>query len=204
MPTKVALFDFDGTLTKGDSLLRFLYRVRGGPGLFLDLVAVSPWLVGYLARLIKNDAAKQALLKQCLGGRSMESIRNIVQEFIQADLPTLLRTDTMRRLRLHQDRGDMCILVSASLDLYLEPWAQSTGFHHVIATRLEVDSQQRITGCLKGENCYGQEKVVRIRKFLADLDVDHITAYGDSAGDAPMLAFSDTACWVSKDELLAR
>ncbi len=203
MATRVALFDFDGTLTKGDSLFPFLYRTRGALRLFADLVVVSPWLLGYLTRLVTNNAAKQALLTQCLGGCSLESIRKIADEFIQADLPSMLRPDIMRRLRFHQDRGDMCVLVSASLSVYLEPWGQSVGFHHIISTWLEVDSQQRITGSLSGGNCHGQEKVVRISKLLAGHDVDHITAYGDSAGDRAMLAFSDTAYWVGKDELLA-
>ena len=198
MSSRVALFDFDGTLTSRDSLLPFLRRVRGSARLMLDLVSVSPWLAGYAARLIENNEAKEALLKQCLGGMTMDDIEPIALEFVQTGLPDLLRADTLSRLREHQDRGDLCILVSASLDIYLEPWGRAEGFHHVIASRLEQDEKACITGRLAGGNCHGMEKAVRVKRLLANLEVSHITAYGDSAGDWPMLALADQAHWVGK------
>ncbi|MBK6744558.1 MAG: haloacid dehalogenase-like hydrolase [Hydrogenophilales bacterium] len=122
------MFDFDGTLTRRDTLLPFLSRVRGPVRLALDLCLVSPWLAGYASRIMSNTLAKEALLRQCLGGMTMADLQLVAETFARVDIPGLLRSDTMDKLRQHQDKGDCCVLVSASLSLYLEPWGARRRF----------------------------------------------------------------------------
>lgn len=198
MSRRVALWDFDGTLSRRDSLLPFLRRVRGAAGLAFDLAVVSPWLAAFAAGLVRNDAAKEVLLKRCLGGMALDELRPLARRYVEEELPGLLREDTMGLLRDHQARGDLCVLVSASLDVYLEPWARAAGFDHVLASRLELDGKGKITGRLAGGNCHGEGKVARVKRLLADHEVAHIDAYGDSRGDREMLAMADQAHWVGK------
>ncbi|MGH9000745.1 MAG: haloacid dehalogenase-like hydrolase, partial [Acidimicrobiia bacterium] len=49
----------------------------------------------------------------------------------------------------------------------------------------------RLTGALLGANCRGAEKVARLREWLGgeELEVD-LWAYGDSRGDAELLALA--------------
>ena len=139
MSRDLALFDFDGTLTRGDSMLPFLRAAIGPVALTRALAATSPWLVGYAAGLIRNDSAKERLLAASLGGRSIDDLRTKGDAFARDDVPKLLRETMMAEFRRRRDEGRICVLVSASLDLYLEPWAREAGFAHVISSRLAVD-----------------------------------------------------------------
>jgi phosphatidylglycerophosphatase C len=44
-----------------------------------------------------------------------------------------------------------------------------------------------VYGTLNGANCYGIEKVKRIKQHLNLKDYQHIYAYGDTEGDSAML-----------------
>ncbi len=199
MSKVVAFFDFDGTLTHGDSLMPFLRAVRGSPYFVLDIISVSPYLAAYALRIMRNDVTKEALLRQALGGLSITTVRDLGEEFAKHSIPDTLRKDTLDRLREHQAQGHCCVLVSASLDVYLEPWAKTAGFDHCISSSLDVDDDGMITGKLDGGNCHGVEKVRRIRLFLEKIGIPQLTyGYGDSRGDLPMLAFVDQGFCVKR------
>ncbi|MCB1735477.1 MAG: HAD-IB family hydrolase [Gammaproteobacteria bacterium] len=198
MGPPLALFDFDGTLTYGDSLLPFLRFALSPMELGVGALKSLPYLSAFALRLIDNETAKQNLLRHTLGGRSIRTLRSIGGEFAKNRVSGLLREDTMSRLGEHQALGHTCVLVSASLDLYLNPWADSVGFDHCLCSRLQTGNDQKATGRLAGGNCYGEEKVRRIHALLEGLDApESIHAYGDSRGDRPMLAMADHAFWVT-------
>ena len=60
----------------------------------------------------------------------------------------------------------------------------------MLCSRLEVDGDGRVTGSLVGGNCRGPAKLRRIREHFG-ADGYELWAYGDSAGDAEMLAAAD-------------
>jgi HAD superfamily hydrolase (TIGR01490 family) len=193
---RLALFDFDGTLTTRDSFMPFLHQVVGTPRFLSGLAATSGPLLAYATGLMPNDLAKERVIRHFLGGRSLEDLQVHGQVFASGRLNGLLRASTLRTLQQHVQAGDECVLVSASLDLYLVPWASQHGFSTVLCSSLETDDQQRITGVLAPRNCFGAEKARRIRHWLAGREPTHITAYGDSRGDRDMLALADTAHWI--------
>jgi phosphatidylglycerophosphatase C len=90
----------------------------------------------------------------------------------------------------HRAQGHRLILVSASLAIYLGPFARASGFDLVIATRLSTDDDGRLTGRLEGANVRGPEKARLLTAALGDQPVE-LWAYGDSAGDRQMLAMAD-------------
>jgi HAD superfamily phosphoserine phosphatase-like hydrolase len=81
--------------------------------------------------------------------------------------------------------------VSASIDLYLRPWAERYGFEEILASTLEVDSKGNVTGKLKGKNCCGVEKTKRLTNYLGPKETYQLYAYGDSLGDQELLALAD-------------
>ncbi len=109
-----------------------------------------------------------------------------------------LRDDTVARLRRHRELGHRVVLASASLEPYLRPLARLLEVDGVVCTRLEQGSDGRLTGGLDGPNCRGAEKARRFDAWLAEHDLSAATvwAYGDSAGDAELLARADHAVWV--------
>ena len=82
---------------------------------------------------------------------------------------------------------------------------QLTANLNVIATRLERDPGGRLTGRLAGLNCRGPEKARRVREWLAghDLTGAELWAYGDSPGDAELLAAADHPVRVDGVEIAA-
>lgn len=70
--------------------------------------------------------------------------------------------------------------------------AKSVRYPIVIGTKVEV-VDGRLTGRFLTPNCYGPEKVRRLREVFPDLSDCHLTVYGDSRGDREMLAIADKA-----------
>jgi len=188
--TPVAFFDFDGTLTTGDTLMPFLKFVVGAPKYYWYLILVTPILIAYALKLIRNDIAKEKVLKRYLVGYCIDVLRRKGEKFSQEVIPLMLRDEGITKLKWHQSQGHSCVLVSASFDIWLKPWADSNGFDDILTTQLEAN-EGVVTGLIAGNNCYGQEKVRRIENWL-ELEArkpNYTYAYGDTKGDLPMTNF---------------
>lgn len=202
-PVTVAAFDFDGTLTRSDSLLPFLRRGLGWPRLLLALLRCSPWLAAYALRLIRNDVAKARLLSVALGGRTIAEMDDWATRWLAQDFPDELRGWTMARLAFHQQAGHCCVLVSASPDIYLRRVASQLGFEGLICTEMQVQGGI-ITGRMSTPNCHGEQKVLRLKSWLSGrfgaAMAESITlhAYGDTTGDKPMLRLARHAWYRGK------
>lgn len=199
-PVVVAAFDFDGTLTRRDTLLPFLLQGLGRVRFLEVMMRCSPWLLGFALRLLPNHVAKQRLLHLAFAGRSVLEVDGWATQWL-ATLPSRLRPDALAQLTAHQRAGHRCVMVSASPDVYLQRAAQYLGFDALVCTELAVDHGV-LTGHLRTPNCYGEEKVVRLTQWLTaqDLPRDRITlhAYGDTSGDQPMLRLADHAWYRGK------
>ena len=189
----VAAFDFDGTLTRHDTLLPFLLHVLGAPAVMRHAFILSPTLAGYSLGMIRNDVAKERVLTQCLAGMRIDELQREAAEFAEHKLPGLVRTEAIHRFVWHKKEGHRCVVISASLDLYVRPWARRAGFDDVIASRLETLEDGRITGNLLGKNCFGIEKVRRLEALLGPRSGYTLYAYGDSRGDKELLSGADYA-----------
>ncbi len=190
--TTIAAFDFDGTLTYHDSLFPFIRMAVGLPRFLWGIIILSPVLSGYAVKIIKNSDAKQAVLKHFFGGLEHSDFQELGHKFATQKLPSMLKPKAMQRLRWHQQQGHQVIIVSASLETYLQPWAEMMQCGQVIGSKIEV-VDNHLTGHLNGKNCYGSEKVVRLEKQLGKLNSYYMYAYGDSKGDRELLASADKA-----------
>src|SRR5689334_8458829 len=104
-PTPVAVFDFDGTVTRRDSLLPFL---RGATGYFQyrrGILVLSPMLMRYILGQIPNWQAKQELLTYFLRGWPEEQLNQIAEKFALEEIPKMLRPQAMQRVKWHQQQG---------------------------------------------------------------------------------------------------
>ncbi|MBI3481020.1 MAG: HAD family hydrolase [Nitrosomonadales bacterium] len=189
----VAAFDFDGTLTRRDTLLPFLLHTLGAWAVARDALLLSPTLAGYALGLIDNGIAKERVLIRCLGGMRMADLQQLGERFAADVLPALLRDEAMQRLSWHKQQGHRCVVISASLELYVRPWALKAGFDDVAATHLEIRGDGYITGKLSGANCFGSEKVRRLEALCGGTGAYTLYAYGDSRGDKELLSAADHA-----------
>lgn len=189
----VAAFDFDGTVTRSDSLFPFLRFAVGSGRFAVKLAASLPTLAGYAAGWVRNDVAKERVLERFFAGVPIAALNIAGAKFARERLPELVRPAALARLNWHRTQGHRCILISASLQLYLQPWARSVGFDAVIGSELEVREGHIATGRLAGGNCHGAEKVRRLEHLLGSREGYYLYAYGDSRGDRELLAAADSA-----------
>lgn len=187
---RLAVFDFDGTITRRDTLLPWLWHITHPVDFFYKILLCSPQLMAYLVGAISNQKAKDQLLTRFLRGRNLHALRRQCNSFNQNKLPSLLRPPALERLRRHREAGDTCVLISASPDLYVAAWGELQNFDYIITTVLEYN-EKTVTGGLSGRNCYGPEKVRRLKEHIPRLNRYHVIVYGDSAGDRELLELAD-------------
>lgn len=186
----VTAFDFDKTLTHSDSFFRFLRYTHGNLGVFLRFLRVAPQGIAFKLGRCSRTHVKESAVERFYGGWELQRFLEIAEQFSLEELPKILDPQAIERYRWHKDQGHRCILVSASFEFYLRPWAQSVGFDDVLATRLEVQDG-KLTGRFIGENCWGPEKVCRLKGLLGEEKGYELYAYGDSRGDQELLAYAD-------------
>jgi len=190
----VAAFDFDGTLTRRDTLLPFLASVVGWPRVAAALGTQAP----RIAR--DRDVAKELLLVRLLAGLPHDEVREAGRVYART---VRVRPEMRARLEWHRQEGHDIVIVSASLDAYLGEVARALDVGQVLCTTLEVGADARCTGRLVGGNCRGPEKATRLRAHLGDAKDGELVlwAYGDSRGDHEMLAMADHPVRVKRGRL---
>ena len=185
----LALFDFDGTITKKDTLKEFIKYAVGKEKYYIGLLFLSPMLLLYLFKIIPNYKAKENLIKYFFEGWDIQDFKNIAERYSLDEVDTIVYPSALKKIQWHKDNGDKVVVVSASINLWLEPWCKKNNLY-LLSTKLEIKNN-KITGNLDGANCYGLEKAILVKKSL-NLDSYHtIYAYGDSKGDRELLALAN-------------
>ena len=187
----IALFDFDGTLTKRDSLWAFMWFDCSLKKIIRAFTYSFPALMGYFLGYYSTRKAKETLFRYLWGGEKEEDLLQRADVFFDSTHEKLLKKSGLARIQWHQQQGHVCYLVTASLSLWTKPFADRYGLI-LVATLPEI-SEGVFTGNIQGENCYGTEKVLRLKLLLANIAIEHIYAYGDTKGDKEMLEYADTA-----------
>jgi phosphatidylglycerophosphatase C len=187
--SQLALFDFDGTITTRDTLKEFVRFYRGRAKYFESMVMLSPILALYAVKLIPNWKAKQFFLARHFRGEKIGDFNSRCQEFSRQVLPSLIRPKALETIMAYRKANITMAVVSASAENWVKPFCDQYGLL-CLATRLEVKNGV-ITGNIEGRNCYGDEKVCRIKDQFDLSTFDEIIAYGDSSGDREMLQLAN-------------
>lgn len=183
---RVAVFDVDRTLLRGDCLLLAIRRSSGLGSQVLAALMLLPWLLGWLVGLVRTGRFKQqtlAVFGLCSAVNRAEAEGRA--DWLLAELLGQLRPEALERLRRHQKRGDRVLLCSASPRLLLQPLADWLGVELLCTELQKVQGQWRSQ--LASPNCKGPEKVRRLAEHLGAVDDWVIEAYGDSKGDRELL-----------------
>ncbi|WP_083901308.1 HAD-IB family phosphatase [Azospirillum sp. B4] len=207
----LAVFDFDGTLVRGDSLLPFLARVAGGDTLRRHLAGS---VAGAAARRLPGrrlpgaetlvaggdpadadddfkTAFKRRLLRRCLAGVPVERAREAAAEMAGwVRWHTPLR-DTLLR---HADRGHRILVATGALTLYMPALLADLPVHDLLGTEMAVDAEGRLTGEMVAGNCVRAEKARRLALWMeATGPYGRRWGYGNQPSDLPFLALMDEA-----------
>lgn len=191
MSEKLALFDFDGTLTHKDSLLDFIQFAVGKPRTLIGGIKLLPTFLYYALGMISNNKAKERVFRHFFSGFSYIEMQALGERYAFERLPKILRKVGLEKLKWHINKNHRVIIVSASAELWLAPWTNLLRIE-LIATQLEV-IDHTVTGRYQGKNCHGEEKVSRIKAVCKLEEYDEIFAYGDTNSDKAMLALANKA-----------
>lgn len=186
---KLALFDFDGTISNKDSFSDFIQYAVGKPVFYWSLLLLSPVILQYKLKLVSNHSAKKKLIKYFFGGWTSIQFNTIADCYAHNEIDKIIRPTAMARIKWHQQNGHKVVIVSATIECWLKKWCQKHNID-LIATRLEIQNG-KLTGEFATRNCYGIEKVNRIRARYDLAEYSIIYAYGDSPGDSEMLNIAD-------------
>lgn len=188
MNNRIAFFDFDGTITKKDTLLEFIKFSKGNLRFLIGFLINSPFLAAYKLKLISNQTAKEKVLRFFFRKTPLELFQVKCDQFAKEILPGLIRPKALQEIEKLKKNNTTIVVVSASPKNWIQKWTSSIQVQ-LIASKLEI-KQEKLTGNLLGKNCHGREKVRRIMEICSPKDFDEVFAYGDTKGDKPMLALA--------------
>ena len=185
----LALFDFDGTITTEDSLIKFIRYTFGDIKTAWGMLLLSPMLITYKLKLIPNYKAKEMMLSYFFKEMDEREFSRVATEYSLKHIDNILRPKAMEKIEWHKEQGHKIVIVSASIESWLKPWCVENHLD-LIGTKLEIKNGI-VTGKFLTKNCYGIEKANRIHKRYDLSEYKHIYAYGDSRGDKELLALAD-------------
>ena len=186
----IVAFDFDGTITTKSSFAEFIIFTKGYCRFLLGLLIYSPFLVAYVLKLYPNWKAKEKLFSYFYKNTTEEDFNQWSKAFT-IKIDAITRPETVKAIKKHLSEDATVIIVSASIDTWIKLWAEEIGVGTVLATQFETDSNKRLTGKFRTKNCYGKEKVQRIKAAFPNRTEYCLIAYGDSIGDKEMIEFAD-------------
>ena len=187
----LVLFDFDGTITRDDSLLEFVAYVVGFKKFFRGILVLSPILAAYKLGFASNNFTRRKLLDYFFAGMSADKFDKICKKYSTTHIEDILKQSAMDKIASYKAAGDRVVIVTASLEDWLRPWCEAQGLE-LLGTKIRRKGGI-ITGEIEGQNCYGAQKVARVRAAYDVQAFDRVIAYGDSRGDREMLEFADEA-----------
>lgn len=185
----LALFDFDGTITHKDTLIHFIRFTKGRSRLFWGMLRMLPVLFLNRLGIISNAKAKEKLMSHFFRNMNYAEFKRFGERFCKEKLPSILRPSAIEKINWHQSKLHRVVLVSASIQEWISPWAEQFGIEW-ITTEMEV-KDNRLTGRFSTPNCNGREKVNRIKQYLNIDQYTLIYAYGDTRGDKAMLEIAN-------------
>lgn len=184
----LVLFDFDGTITTKDTLIEFVRFYRGNAAYWLGIFLLAPVMVLFKLGVIPNWKAKQYFLSRYFKNEGIADFNARCLDFSSKILPRLIRPGAIRAIDEYRRENATIAVVSASAENWVRPWCDQHGII-CLATKLEV-KDGFLTGKLDGRNCYGDEKVCRVKDTFDLTAFSEIIAFGDSSGDKEMLALA--------------
>jgi len=184
----LALFDFDGTITSKDTFTPFIFQAVEPRRMAWGKIILSPLLAAFRLGLVPTSWVRRSIVLFGFRGRRCADVKAAGSQYAHGRLSRVVRAKALERIRWHQAQGDVVVVVSASLDVYLADWCRELGVD-LICSELE-ERQGLLTGRYRDGDCSGHEKARRVRRRYDLNTFETIYAYGDTRDDEAMLALA--------------
>lgn len=205
--TRVAAFDVDGTILRGQSQAYFaklLVRRRAAGPALLALVAWCYALMRLGVRIDQEKAQRKVI--GTLAGMPQARMDALLASFAAEVLGPNLRPEALAEIARLQAEGCRVVLVSAAPSLIISRLADHLGADGYVATEIAPPVGGKFSGRLVGASVLGEEKVARLSRYAGDRfgDWELHAAYGDQDTDGPLLALARHPVAVSPSRELAK
>lgn len=185
MKKKVALFDFDNTLSQGDSIYHLLfYYIKRHPLSVFRLLKAGILYIGYKLKLISSFIPVKQVLLFPVDKMSDKEL----EEFFINEVEPHYYQNVVEELEKKKEEGYLIVLCTASVECYMQYCRLP--YDVLIGTKTKRVNNHN-TNIITSKNCKREEKVIRINEYLSEqgyeIDYDNSWGYSDSITDMPML-----------------
>lgn len=188
--SKIAFFDFDGTITFNDSSFLFYKYILNKNFFFNYYIRFFFSILLLKFRLINYYDLKIDRLKFITNRFSKNFLKKSADEFYKKVLKFDLKKDAIEEIKNLKANGYKVVIVSASMDILLNPFVNEFNLE-LITNNLQIKSK-KFTGLFENNfDCNFENKVYMIKKYYNLSKYKEIYAYGDSEGDFLMLKNAD-------------
>ena len=186
-----AFFDVDGTIVEGN-VVRYYAYLRTCK---MTQLQKALWITLFLPKVpyyMLLDAFSRRRFSQAFyrnyTNLSPTQLDGLAQDNFRALMQPRIYPGSLDQLRKHQDRNDLIVLVTNSLETLVKPLADQIQASAMIAARL-CQQGGAFTGELEGGPLTDRSKAEAIVSFSKErqLDLSRCYAYADSLDDIPML-----------------
>jgi phosphatidylglycerophosphatase C len=187
---QVVAFDFDGTLTKKDTFIEFIKFAKGKIHFYLNLPVIA--VIWYLSKIkiMTTHTAKEKIFSHFFKGMAKAKFEKYCHDFITR-IDTCLRDEAKFTIDKHINSQSKVLIVSASIENWIKPWATINGIETVLATQIEINDKGHLTGEFSSLNCNNDEKVNRLLKQFPNIKDYYLIVYGDTDGDKAMMKIAN-------------
>jgi HAD superfamily hydrolase (TIGR01490 family) len=203
--TAAAFFDVDNTMMRGASIFYFARGLTARNFFPAGALTALAWqqlkfrVFGKELSLAEIRTNREQALS-FVAGRSTRQFVELGEDIYDELMAERIWPGTLALAQMHLDAGQRVWLVTATPVELATIIAHRLGLTGALGTVAEtVDGVY--TGQLVGDILHGAAKAQAVRALAADegLDLQHCTAYSDSANDIPMLSLVGTAVAVNPD-----
>jgi HAD superfamily hydrolase (TIGR01490 family) len=206
-PMHLALFDLDNTLLSGDSDYEWTQQLVSKGVLDRDLFEAknTAFFEQYKAGTLNIFEFLDFQL-QSLATHSREDLESWHDEFMQERVLPMISPKARELVKQHQERGDLCALVTATNSFVTGPICRELNIPHLIAT-VAAQEDGQFTGKPRGTPAFREGKVARVDAWLESLGLwrggfEKSWFYSDSLNDLPLLSVVSDPVAVDPDDTL--
>ncbi len=207
---RLALFDLDNTLLRGDSDYEWgQFMCDQG---VVDRAQYEAQNRVYYEQYVDGSLDIHEYLGfalRPLAAHSPAELARWHEQFMRERVRPMLLPAARALVRRHLEAGELCAIITATNSFVTAPIAREFGVEHLIATEPERARDGRFTGRVAGTPCFREGKLARLDEWLGGqglrmADFESSACYSDSHNDLPLLERVGRPVAVDPDETLAR
>jgi len=204
---QLALFDLDNTLLAGDSDYEWTQHLISKGVLDRDAFEKrnDDFYEDYKAGTLDIHAFLDFQMLS-LASHSRSQLETWHDEFMATQIRPMIKPSARELVKHHQDRGDLCALVTATNSFVTGPICRELNIPHLIAT-IAAHENGQFTGKPRGTPAFREGKIARVEAWLESLGLwwgsfEKSWFYSDSLNDLPLMSRVSNPVAVDPDNTL--